>query len=63
MHNARQEMFQLIANNRPNVLCLQEFYTENPGNFNNIQDLKNLLGYKHYYFAETYQKTIIGIGA
>lgn len=53
--NARQEMFELIANNRPNVLCLQEFYTENSGNFNNIKDLKNLLGYEHYYFAETYQ--------
>lgn len=50
----RAKMFELLKENRPNILCLQEFYTEDKGNFKNLKDLKKELNYKYVYFAKTY---------
>ena len=52
--NSRNEMLKLLEEERPNILCLQEFYTEDKGKFTNLKEIKNNLDYKHHYFAETY---------
>lgn len=52
----RNKMFKLLKENRPKILCLQEFYTEDKGKFNNLKDLKKELGYKYVYFAKTYSQ-------
>ncbi|MCD8529245.1 MAG: endonuclease/exonuclease/phosphatase family protein [Chitinophagales bacterium] len=51
---AREEMFGLIQSEMPDILCLQEFYTADKGNFNNLKDVKKLLDYKYVQFAKTY---------
>lgn len=48
----RIKMFQLIDSLDPDVLCLQEFYTDNE-KYNNVRSLKNL-GYPHYSFFPAY---------
>lgn len=50
----RAKMFDLLKENRPDILCLQEFYTEDKGKFKNLKDLKKELNYKYEYFAKTY---------
>jgi endonuclease/exonuclease/phosphatase family metal-dependent hydrolase len=52
--NARSEMFALIKEHRPEILCLQEFYTEDKGKFKNLKELKKELNYEYQYFAKTY---------
>lgn len=47
-------MMQLLEEEKPDILCLQEFYTETKGDFKNIAELKKRLGYKYYYFGETF---------
>lgn len=47
-------MMSLLKEKDPDVLCLQEFYTEKKGKFKNIKELKKILGYKYYYFGETF---------
>lgn len=47
----RKKMLQLIREQRADILCLQEFYTsDNPGFYNNIQAIRNQLGFKYVYF-------------
>lgn len=48
-------MMQLLEKEKPDVLCLQEFYTQGgKGKFKNISEIKKRLGYKYYYFHETF---------
>lgn len=54
--NARGEMLALLEENRPNILCLQEFYTEDKGEHTNFKDIRKGLDYKYQYFAKTYSK-------
>lgn len=55
--NTRNEMFNVLEEERPSILCLQEFYTEDKGKFNNLKDIKKSLNYKYHYFAKTYTKS------
>lgn len=50
----RSLMFDVIEEADPDILCLQEFYTEDKGKFNNLKEVKNLLDYKYHYFKPTY---------
>lgn len=50
-------MMQLLEEAQPDVLCLQEFYTETDGKFRNIAEIKNRLGFKYHYFGETFSTT------
>lgn len=50
----RELMMELIEEKKPDILCLQEFYTEKTGKFKNIKEIKKRLGYKHHYFGETF---------
>lgn len=47
-------MVKLLEEKKPDILCLQEFYTETKGEFKNIAELKKRLGFKYYYFGETF---------
>lgn len=48
----RQEILSLIAEQKPDILCLQEFYTsENPHDFNNREDISNEMGLPYRYFS------------
>ncbi|MGB1204097.1 MAG: endonuclease/exonuclease/phosphatase family protein [Chitinophagales bacterium] len=52
--NARNNMMQLIKNENADIICFQEFYTEDSGDFHNIKLLVNELGYSHHYFEKTF---------
>lgn len=53
-HNkdTRQKMFNLLESEQPDILCLQEFYSDTV-NFDNIDDLKKTLGFKYYHYGKT----------
>lgn len=53
-HNkeTRRKMFDLLLAEKPDILCLQEFYSDS-ATFNNIQDLKEELGFKYYHYGKT----------
>ena len=51
-----EKMMAFLEEQQPDILCLQEFYTESVGSFKNIKEIKERLGYKHYYFGNTFSK-------
>ncbi len=50
---ARNNMMELIKSEAPDVICFQEFYTEDDGDFHNVKLLVNELGFTHHFFAKT----------
>ena len=50
---ARNNMMQLIKGEQPDIVCFQEFYTEDVGEFHNVKMLVNELGFKHHHFEKT----------
>lgn len=53
--NTRAKMLQLLRNERPTLLCLQEFYSSDKKNrFNNEKYLADSLGYSNYVFNKLY---------
>ncbi|TND08926.1 MAG: metal-dependent hydrolase [Bacteroidetes bacterium] len=60
-HNAqtRSKMFDMMLNEKPDLLCLQEFYTEDTGSLRNFDTLKAILGlpYAHSEYTITLRKT------
>ncbi len=50
---ARDKMLNLIRSENPDIICFQEFYTEDKGELHNIKLLVNELGYKYYTFEKT----------
>ncbi|OWY24804.1 hypothetical protein C7N43_21335 [Sphingobacteriales bacterium UPWRP_1] len=50
---ARDKMLNLIRAENPDVICFQEFYTEDAGQLHNVKLLVNELGYKYYHFEKT----------
>lgn len=57
-HNTetREEMMKLIREEDADVLCLQEFYTNNQF-FHNLEYLRDTLGYKYCYFPPSVELT------
>ena len=49
--NSKNKIYQTILEENPDVLCLQEFYTDTSKNFNNIKQLEDL-GYKFHLFSK-----------
>jgi endonuclease/exonuclease/phosphatase family metal-dependent hydrolase len=49
----KQKMFELLEENKPDILCLQEFYTDN-NKHKNLEELKKRLGFKYIHFEETF---------
>lgn len=49
----RKKMLALLAEQKADVLCLQEFYTsDNPGFYDNISSIREQLGYPYFYFSK-----------
>ncbi|MCS6819957.1 MAG: endonuclease/exonuclease/phosphatase family protein [Chitinophagales bacterium] len=46
----RQKMLKIIKEFKPDILCLQEFYTDEGVIMDNISYLKDSLGYAYYHF-------------
>ena len=58
--NSRKMIFDLLSKEKPDILCLQEFYSsENPNSFNNINDLVRVLNlpYHHHAYTTTLRQT------
>ncbi len=54
-HNkeTHSKIMKLIADQSPDILCLQEFYTDDE-DFHNVEYLRDSLGYPYAYFHRTY---------
>jgi endonuclease/exonuclease/phosphatase family metal-dependent hydrolase len=49
----RKKMLALLAEQKADVLCLQEFYTsDNPAYYDNITSIRKQLGYPYFYFSK-----------
>jgi endonuclease/exonuclease/phosphatase family metal-dependent hydrolase len=48
--SVKEKMLQVIKDENPDVICMQEFFTRFRGPYNTIDSLKRLLNTKHYYF-------------
>lgn len=57
-HNTetRKKMMDLIKKEDPDLLCLQEFYTNNQL-FHNVEYIRDTLGYKYAYFSPAVELT------
>ncbi len=54
----RDKMMMFIAKQKPDILCLQEYYTDNSKNFDNSAYLRDSLGYKYFFFQPTTELTV-----
>lgn len=52
----RHNMMQLIAKENPDVICLQEYYSNNQF-FHNTDYIRDTLGYKYFYFPPAVENT------
>jgi endonuclease/exonuclease/phosphatase family metal-dependent hydrolase len=50
---SRNNMLNLIKLENPDIICFQDFYTQEDTIFNNVAKLTQELGYPHYYFKNT----------
>ena len=50
----RRKIMDLIRQENPDILCLQEFFTDEE--FQNMEYLRDSLGYKYYHIHVTYDK-------
>lgn len=53
----RAKMLELIKAESPDILCLQEFYTDQGVLMNNVRYLQDTLGFTYYYFKPTVEIT------
>jgi endonuclease/exonuclease/phosphatase family metal-dependent hydrolase len=54
--DTREEMMRLIKKENPDVICMQEFYSNNQL-FHNIEFIRDTLGYKYFYFPPSIEMT------
>ena len=52
---ARSKIMKLIGEESPDIVCFQEFYTDDE-DFRNVEYLRDSLGYKYHYLHVTYDK-------
>ncbi len=51
---SRMGMMNIIRSEDPDVICFQEFYTEDgASDFNNLRYLQEEMGYSHHFFSRT----------
>lgn len=58
----KQQMFDVVRNQHPDVVCFQEFYTKFKGQYDTVDSLKKLLKTPYYYFHPTVKSTSEAIG-
>lgn len=52
----RSDIMQLIRSENPDIICFQEYYTDD-NEFRDTEYLKDSLGYRYHYMRVTYDKT------
>ncbi len=57
-NNTHQKIYQFLGNNKPDILCLQEFYTEDTGTIAVVDSLLQVLPAREYHvdFFQTLRK-------
>ncbi len=58
----KDKMLNVVAEQKPDVICFQEFYTREKGSYDIIDSLKQLLNVKYYYFVPSQQSEREAIG-
>jgi len=53
----RNNIMRLIGKHNPDVLCIQEFYSQDAGEFQNDAYIRDSLGYKYSYFNKKFTKS------
>jgi endonuclease/exonuclease/phosphatase family metal-dependent hydrolase len=51
--SVKEQMFKVIKTQNPDVICIQEFFTQFKGRYDTIDSLKKMLNTKYYYFQPT----------
>lgn len=59
---SKKKILQVINEQQPDVISLEEFYTRRKGQFKIIDSLKNILHTDQYYFQPFYARTIDSSG-
>jgi len=60
--SVKEKMLNLVAEQKPDVVCFQEFYTRKNGPYDTIDSLKQLLNVKYYYFVPSMKSERESIG-
>lgn len=58
----KEQMFDVVKEQNPDVICFQEFYTRFKGPYDTVDSLKQLLNTKYYYFKPTMKSQSEAIG-
>ncbi|RYG00911.1 MAG: endonuclease, partial [Chitinophagaceae bacterium] len=58
----KNKMLNIIKEQQPDVICFQEFYSRNKGEYDIIDSLKRLLKTPHYYFFPSSKNSYEGTG-
>ncbi|RZL49058.1 MAG: endonuclease [Pedobacter sp.] len=58
----KDRMLKVVAEQNPDIVCFQEFFTKPKGEFDTVDSLKKLLNAKYYYFVPTMKSETEAIG-
>ena len=58
----KEKMLDVVADENPDIVCFQEFYTRKKGPYDIVDSLKQMLGTAHYYFVPTMKSERESIG-
>jgi len=58
----KDRMLDVIRNEQPDILCIQEFYSRKKGEFNIRRSITEILNTEHYYLEYTMSNDYEGIG-
>ncbi|MEJ5993081.1 endonuclease/exonuclease/phosphatase family protein [Pedobacter sp. Du54] len=58
----KEKMLNVVAEQAPDIVCFQEFYTRKKGPYDIVDSLKRLLNVKYYYFIPTMKSERESIG-
>ena len=50
--STKQEILQIIKDEKPDVIGLQEFYTRNKGQYDMLDSIEQIMGSRYYYFEK-----------
>ena len=50
--STKQEILQIIKDEKPDVIGLQEFYTRNKGQYDMLDSIQQIMGSRYYYFEK-----------
>lgn len=58
----KEKMLNVVAEQKPDIICFQEFYTREKGAYDTIDSLKRLLHVNYYYFVPSMKSQREAIG-